>query len=347
MLRLAALGLALLAAGCAAPGSRVPAARLVPVSFADLSGWERDRHDEAFAAFMTGCPNLGAQWQSACGAATGIPRGDAVAARHFFEAWFTPHRVETVEPSGLFTGYYVPVLRGSLRRHGRYAVPVHGRPFDHSHNRVYASRAEILRNPYDRRLPAIVWVDDPVDLFTLHIQGSGIVRLAEGGTLRLGVAATNNQPYVSVGRLLVEMGALRPEDATMQGIRAWLHANPRRAAEVMNRNPRYIFFRRIDGPGPIGSLGVVLTPLRSLAVDPRYVPLGAPLWLDASWPAPPGGALQRLVVAQDTGAAIKGPVRGDLYIGAGEAALDIAGRMAQSGTYFVLLPKGMRFTAAK
>jgi membrane-bound lytic murein transglycosylase A len=344
MRRWAALGLALLAAGCAGPGVRTPSARLVPVSYSELAGWQRDRQDEALAAFMAGCPQLGGAWRDACRAAAGVPRDDAIAARRFFETWFVPHRVETAQPTGLFTGYYVPVLRGSLRRHGRYTVPIHGPPLDHSHRRVYASRAQILRNPYDRRLPVVVWVDDPVDVFTLHIQGSGIVRLAEGGIMRIGVTATNNQPYVSIGKVLVEMGALQPQDATMQGIRAWLHTHPHRAAAVMNRNPRYIFFRRIDGPGPIGSLGAVLTPLRSLAVDPRYVPLGAPVWLEASWPTPPGGPLRRLVVAQDTGEAIKGPVRGDLYAGAGEAALDIAGRMAQTGSYFVLLPKGMRFT---
>jgi membrane-bound lytic murein transglycosylase A len=210
----------------------------------------------------------------------------------------------------------------------------------------YANRADIDA----KGLPAakiLIRCDDPVALFFLQIQGSGRVRLAEGGTVRVGFAASNGLKFRGIARDLIDMGVLPKDDASMQAVRDWLRANPAEAAALMQKNPRYIFFREIDGPdalaaGPVGAQGATLTPLRSLAVDTSLLPLGAPLWLDTTWPpgtARAGEKLQRLMIAQDTGGAIKGAVRGDFFWGTGEAALAQAGGMKQKGRYYLFLPK--------
>ena len=347
--RLAGLALVGLLAACVSPpgNKRVeripsqpaPAGKLRAVAFADLPGWGADRQDRALAAFARSCPRLGGVWRRPCGALGRIAPNDPVAARAFFERWFRAYAPRS-SGSGLFTGYYEPVLRGSRRRRPGYRVPLHAKPRDLASLRPYPARAQILRPPLRTGIPVLLWLADPVDAFTLHIQGSGVVRLAKGGSVRVGVAATNGRRYVSIGRILLRKGALRRGQATMQGIRAWLRAHPREAVAVMNRNPRYIFFRMVRGAGPIGGQGVALTPGRSLAIDPRFVAYGTPLWLDTTWPSPPGGPLRRLVIAQDKGGAIKGAMRGDLFIGRGARALAIAGRMRQRGRYFLLLPRG-------
>ncbi len=324
-------------------GQPAPAADLRPVAFADLPGWGADRQDHALAAFARSCPRLRGDWRRPCGALGGIAPNDPIAARAFFERWFRAYAPRSAA-RGLFTGYYEPVLRGSRRRRPGYGVPLHAKPRDLASLRPYPARARILRPPLRTRIPVLLWLADPVDAFTLHVQGSGMVRLARGGSVRVGVAATNGRRYVSIGRVLLRRGALRSGQATMQGIRAWLRAHPRQAAGVMNRNPRYIFFRIVPGrivggAGPIGGQGVALTPGRSLAIDPRFVAYGTPVWLDTTWPSPPGGPLRRLVIAQDKGGAIKGAMRGDLFIGRGARALAIAGRMRQRGRFFLLLPR--------
>ena len=184
----------------------------------------------------------------------------------------------------------------------------------------------------------IVWVADPIAAFFLQIQGSGRVRLPDGEVLRLGYAATNGRPYTAIGRVLVAEGALEREEVSLQSIRAWLRANPAEQRRVMDRNRSYVFFREVPGEGPVGTQGVPLTPGRSLAVDPRYLPLGAPLWIDTVDPLDTSRPLRRLTVAQDTGGAIRGAVRGDLFWGAGLDAEERAGRMRSPGRYYVLLP---------
>jgi membrane-bound lytic murein transglycosylase A len=190
-----------------------------------------------------------------------------------------------------------------------------------------------------------VWVDDAVDAFFLHIQGSGRVALDDGSELRVGYAAQNGHPYVAIGRELVAIGALTMETVSMQSIRAWLAANPDRAAEIMRRNPSYIFFRKLEGEGPEGSQGVALEPYRSVAVDTQFVPLGSLLWIAGTWPSPnaaePDRELQRLVVAQDTGGAIRGPLRVDLFCGHGEEAAEVAGRLKHAFRGWMLLPKSV------
>jgi membrane-bound lytic murein transglycosylase A len=204
----------------------------------------------------------------------------------------------------------------------------------------YYSRAEIDGGALDGRNLELLWATDPVDVFFLHVQGSGRVRLPDGAARRIGFAATNGLDFYAIGRALLDEGQISREQASMQAIRDWLRAHPDRAAEVMQRNARYVFFRWIEGDGPIGSQGVALTPGRSLAVDPAFLPLGVPVFLDTTWPGS-DRPLRRLMVAQDTGGAIKGPIRGDVFWGAGEAALAQAGRMKQDGRLYLLLPKAV------
>lgn len=363
-----------------------PALTLSPRGFGDLAGWAEDRHDRALTAFQRSCavllrradtaplgpdPRFGAvgDWRSACAGAMQVPPGDRAAARAFFERAFLPVAVNDDAP-GLFTGYYEPELRGSRRHHGRYQTPLLARPADlvmvdlgdfrtelagqRLAGRVvdgrlvpYPSRAEIEAGALPADRLALLWVDDPIDAFFLHIQGSGRVRLDSGEVIRLGYAAQNGHPYTAIGRTLIARGALAPEEVTMQSIRVWLKSHPEAAAEVMNSNASYVFFaeQAIGDPvlGAPGAQGVPLTPGRSLAVDRALYPLGLPFWLDATVPAAGDGEmpLHRLVVAQDTGGAIRGAVRGDLYWGFGDEAAARAGRMKHQGRFHLLLPAAL------
>lgn len=354
-----------------------------PSGFGALKGWADDDQAAALAAFLISCrrfgrwadahrvgpPELGlsaADWKPACAAAPAVPAGDTAAARAFFEAAFTPLTVAWGgETQGLFTGYYEPLLRGSRRRDDRFRVALHRRPDDlvrvelgrfdpalqgkRIAGRVvgaelepYPDRAAIEAGALRDEL-ALVWVDDPIDAFFLHIQGSGRVRLEDGGELRLRYADQNGRRYHAIGRELIRRGALSRETVSMQSIRAWLQAHPEEAAAVMGTNPSYVFFQELRGPGPLGALGVPLTPGRSIAVDRRLLPLGAPLWLEASHPDADAGRpdrpLNRLMLAQDTGGAITGAVRGDVFWGHGDEAYEIAGRMKHPGRWYLLLPK--------
>jgi membrane-bound lytic murein transglycosylase A len=307
-------------------------------------------------------------WRTVCAAAQKVPAGNDAAARSYFETWFRPlaARTDQGEDEGLFTGYYEPLLQGSRKRTERYHVPLYGRPPDlvsvdlgafredlkgrRIAGRVeggalvpYAGREEIEKGALAGKDLELVWVDDPIDAFFLQIQGSGRVRLAEGGEMRVGYAGENGHPYFAIGRELVKRGALRKEEVSMQSIRRWLEEHPEEAPGVLATNASYVFFQEIEGEGPLGAEGVPVTPGRSLAVDRKHWPLGVPLWLDASAPAAGEGApdrpLRRLVIAQDTGGAIRGPIRGDVFWGAGDEAAEIAGRMKHQGRLWVLLPK--------
>jgi membrane-bound lytic murein transglycosylase A len=326
-------------------GDDQPKLTLQQVSYRDVPGWHTDRHNRALAAFRRSCPKLGFAWSRACQALAAVPRGNPEEARLFFERYFDPHLVTNFGGKGFLTGYYEPVLKGARRRGGKYRTPLHLPPPDLAKRKPYPTRAQLLAPPLRDKLPALVWLADPVDAFTLHIQGSGRIQLARGGVMRVGVAGTNGHGYVSIGRIMLREGKLKRKQASMQGIQAWLRANPRQAQALMNRNPRYIFFRENKGDGPIGTQGVALTPRRSLAVDKRYIPLGMPVWLDSNWP---GGKrpMRRLVIAQDTGIAIVGPVRGDLFMGAGPRALAVAGRMRQQVRFFVFVPRGATIAAS-
>jgi membrane-bound lytic murein transglycosylase A len=265
---------------------------------------------------------------------------------------------------GLITGYYEPLLHGSPVKTKRFRYPVYGRPDDLvvvdlgalypelqgkryrgrlNSNRVvpYYSRTEISQGKRPPDETVLAWVDDPVALFFLEIQGSGRIRLPDGKMLHVGYADQNGHPYVAIGRTLVDSGAMKLEEATMPAIRDWLKANPEKAQAVLNSNPSYVFFtlREPDNTGPIGALNVPLQPERSIAVDPNFIPLGSPVWFDTSLPGNSDARpYRRLVFAQDTGGAIRGPVRADLFLGFGENAERIAGAMRQRGKLYVLLP---------
>ncbi len=372
---LASLTGLLLVAGCAREPAP-PALVLEPASFATLDGWAGDGHAEALAAFRRSCPRLSSDraaeaWArlgvgraalaTACAAAASVPPGDAPAARAFFETHFAPVlATNNGEAQGLFTGYYEPEVHGAARRGGRYQVPLYRPPENLVNIDLGAfraewkgeqivgqvtgdkvvpvpARAEVDRGAFAGKGLELLWVDSAVDAFFLHVQGSGRVVMDDGRTVRVGYAAKNGRPYYAIGRELIRRGALPPDQVSMRSIRAWLAAHPGEAAGVMALNPSYVFFREIDGDGPVGAQNVVLSAERSVAVDPAFIALGAPLWLETTDPA--GATFRRLVIAQDTGGAVKGPVRGDIYFGSGAAAGARAGSMRAPGRYYLLLPK--------
>jgi membrane-bound lytic murein transglycosylase A len=277
-------------------------------------------------------------WRQLCEAAQAMPPGDDGAARHFFEALFVPLSVADYGQSeGLFTGYFEIELNGSRQREGRYQTPIYRRPLDLGSGPRY-SRADIEDGALAGRGLELLWVDDPIDAFFLEIQGSGRVRLENGSTVRVGYDGKNGLPYVPVGRLLVERGVMPRAQVTMMAIRDWMNEHPAAGATLRRENPSYVFFREQGDDGAVGAEGIVLTPERSLAVDRAFVALGLPIWVEAEERFISAERVRRLVVAQDTGGAIKGPVCGDLFWGTGNAAASRAGAMNANGRYYLLLP---------
>jgi len=280
-----------------------------------------------------------AAWRELCEAAAALPPEDDGASRRFFETSFVPLSVADYGTSeGLFTGYYEIELNGSRRRQGRYQTPIYRRPPDLEAAARY-SRAEIEDGALAGRGLELLWVDEPIDAFFLEIQGSGRVQLRNGDTVRVGYDGQNGQPYVPVGRLLVERGIIPRSAVTMMTIRDWMNQHPEAGAALRRENPSYVFFRELRGAGPIGAEGVVLTAERSIAVDRAFIGLGIPIWVEADERFASADPVRRLVVAQDTGGAIKGPVRGDLFWGTGSAAAARAGVMNARGRYYLLLPR--------
>ncbi len=345
-----------------------PAKPLQEARWEDVKGWGADNLAEAHGALLESCGALAKQpaWREACEAARALPAENA-ALRAFFETRFRPWRVVNPDESteGLVTGYYEPLLRGSRERSKSFSHAIYGVPDDLlvvdlgelypelknfrlrgrlDGRRVvpYWPRAELTPQAPALAGKALLWVADPIELFFLQVQGSGRVELPDGRRVRVGYADQNGHPYQSIGRWLVDKGELKLEDASMQGIQAWARANPKRLHELLNVNPSFVFFRELpdNGGGPPGALGVPLTPGRSIAVDPRTVPLGAPVFLATTQPAS-GQPMQRLVLAQDTGGAIKGAVRADFFWGFGAEAGAQAGRMRQKGEMWVLLPSAL------
>lgn len=333
-----------------------------------MPNWTDDNFVQVWDTFLQSCNVLKAQpsWQPVCLTAEFFEHKNNQALRLFFELNFTPYQVINPDGSdeGLITGYYEPLIHGSHTPSKRYRYPVYAVPDDllvvdlsniypelknlRLRGRVvgkkivpYYSRAEIERGDSALKGRELLWADDAVELFFLQIQGSGRVKLDTGETIRIGYAEQNGYPYKSIGRLLVERGELPLEKASMQGIRMWGVQNPQKLAELLNENPSYIFFRELPSniAGPIGALGVPLTPGRSLAIDPRTIPQGVPVYLATTWPNT-NKPLNRLMLAQDTGGAIKGGVRADFFWGFGEEAANQAGKMKQSGKMWVLLPSG-------
>lgn len=341
---------------------------LLPTAWASLPDWNRDNVEEALPAFLGSCASLKfrAEWQAVCADAGRLQTSDRTAIRQFFEQRFVPYAIRNGDGSdrGLVTGYYEPLVRGSLVKDGRYRFPVYGVPDDLLNIDIaeaypelkglrlrgrlegrkvvpYYTRAEIERGEAAVAGREILWVDDAVEFFFLQIQGSGRVRLPDGKVVRLGFAEHNGHPYKSIGRLLIERGELTLDKASMQGIKRWGAQNPEKLPALLQENPAYVFFRQLPESelGPIGSLGVPLTPGRSIALDKNLLPLGAPIFLSTTWPLS-SRPLNRLMMGQDTGSAIKGAVRADFFWGFGDEAGQLAGRMRQGGRMWLLYPKG-------
>jgi membrane-bound lytic murein transglycosylase A len=376
--RLVLLGALALAAGCetgrrAAPEAvPAPVAGFEPVSWSKLPGWKLDDALAAWPALVSTCSTIyaRAEWQSFCGAVAAASPGDSAFVRSFMEQHLQPYRILRVtgrrrETTGLVTGYFEPLLRGSRERSEQFATPLYRRPDD----LLIVDLADVIPElkgkrvrgrvegnkvvPYysragTRQAPGlagheIVWIDNALDAFMLEVQGSGRVQLTTGETIRLQYADQNGHPYRSIGRYLADQGVMTIDQVNMPAIRSWLAANPARVNEVLDSNPSVVFFSEapLDDPaiGPKGAQGLPLTAGRSIAIDPKFLPLGVPMFLSTTQPGS-GLPLQRLVVAQDTGGAIRGPVRADFFFGFGPEAGTQAGMMKYDGEMWLLWPKG-------
>jgi len=349
---------------------------LEAVDFGALTGWKDGEQAAAWPALLASCQALRWReaWRGVCAKAMELRSPSDEEARRFLEDQFVPWRLANPDGAldGLVTGYYEPVLRGSRTKVAPFMYPLYGPPDDlltidlsttnpdlrgmRLRGRVdgkrvvpYYSRAEIARGTAPVTGKEIVWVDDPIEAFFLQIQGSGRIQLASGDTLRVGYADQNGHPFQSIGRFLVERGELKLGETSMQSIKTWAAANPLRVEELLDQNPSFVFFRELPladpGSGPVGAFGVPLVAGRSIAVDPRYVPLGAPVFLATTLPASTTPMI-RLVLAQDSGGAIRNPVRADFFWGSGPEAGALAGRTRQQGRMWVLLPKGMKPASA-
>jgi membrane-bound lytic murein transglycosylase A len=348
------------------------------VEFADITGWDKDDHHQAFLAFRKSCTKLLARSRpegeeagslaAICRIAVMLPpKLSPQDARNFFEGNFQPHLVKRPEKGALLTGYFEPEVKGALQPSKQFSTPIYakpddlvllsrvadrsGLPEDLTAVRVtpegpapYYTRREIEEGALKGRGLEIAYLADPYEAFVMQIQGSGLIRLPDGRGLRIGFAGKNGHPYTSVGKILVERGELESQSASLEKVLDWLRAEKQRGRELMWENKSYAFFRVLSteqaAQGPQGAMMLPLSPGRSLAVDPRYHELGAPIWVSAPTLADAHGKpVHRLMVAQDTGSAIKGPVRGDIFWGSGHEAGKIAGRTKHICDFYVLMPK--------
>jgi membrane-bound lytic murein transglycosylase A len=354
--------------------------RLEPIAFSELPHWSSDSISEAWLPFQRSCTQMKklpantvflnnqtlSQWQSVCSAALQYKTASEENIRLFFETNFVPHRVSSLgNKTGLFTGYYEPKVKGSLKRTPHYNVAIYKRPLDlvMAENlfvlrpdkpelkgvriagrvekgalRPYATRAQIEKSTLLQGAEAL-WLSSAVEAYFIHVQGSAAVELPSGQTVRLGYDGTNGHPYTSLGKVLIDRKQLSREAVSMQSIVQWLLKHPQEAAALMQENDSFVFFKLQQQQGPVGAQGVVLTPGRSLAVDPAFVAFGTPVWLVASPVTAQSSPVRRLLIAQDKGGAIKGPIRGDVFWGTGDTAGAMAGMMKSSGHYYLLLPK--------
>lgn len=358
-------------------------AKLEPVTFADLDGWESDDHLAALNTFLKSCDAVAkaaskppgkvlsqcrvpaGELAAACRAAQDLKSLTGASAKAFFETHFVPHRVVQKKPKGLLTGYYEPVMEGSRAQQGKFQTPIYKRPPDlmnvvdeadraskqtgFTHLRKastgeespYPTRAEIEQGALSGQGLELLYLADPVDVFFMHIQGSGRIHLTDGTTVRINYAGKNGYPYTSIGRYLIDNNILPANKMSMQALGNWLREDKERGQKIMWQNKSFIFFRELgDAEGPVGAMSVPLTPGRSLAVDTGFHTLGTPIYLSVPKlsHATKGSGFNRLMVAQDVGSAIKGPERGDIYFGSGESAGKIAGVTKHEGNFYVLLP---------
>ena len=337
-------------------------ARLFPVGFDDLPGYGQDDHLAAFEVFRLsarsiaqGAPELRNALPAppslfaVCQKALQQSVGSAAEARRFFETHFIPSRIQTgEEPSAFLTGYYEPVVPGSLVRTEDFTEPVFARPPDLEQITPYPARAEIDAVGLARFQP-LVWLADAIEVFMIQVQGSAAVDLGDGRRIRLTYAGRNGQPYASIGRALIEAGEIAPDEMSLARLKQWVREKGQAPGEpgraLLHRNRSYIFFSMDDSlaraQGPIGGAGVPLTPLRSVAVDRSLWPYGLPVFVDAVLPGLDGGLspFQRLMIGQDTGSAILGPARLDLFMGSGDAAGVVAGNIRHRAGLYILRPR--------
>jgi membrane-bound lytic murein transglycosylase A len=304
------------------------------LSFDQLEGWSNDDHDAALSVFRNTCRDMkGADWRALCAMAKSVTDGNAL-----FELMFRPVLIEDGKDA-LFTGYFEPELDGSKHQTGRYRYPIYQMPREAKVNRPWLSRRGILTSGImDGRGLEIAWVDDPVELFFLQIQGSGRIRLPDGSVLRVGYGGKNGHEYRSLGRELVRRGIYNAHQVSAQVIKNWVRRNPVAGEELLYHNPSYVFFREVSevpaSRGPLGAMNRSITDMRSVAVDPSITRLGSPVWIEKDGANP----LRRLMIAQDTGSAIKGAQRADIFFGTGDDAGRKAGRLRDPGRMVVLMP---------
>lgn len=342
-------------------------ALLKPANWSDIDGFTADDLSAAWPAWLQSCSTLinKPQWQPACSAAKTLNKPNKLAVQAYFTQYFNAYSATNQDgtDTGLVTGYYQPLLKGSRTKSSQYPYPLYKQPADlitveladvHpelKYKRVrgklvgnklvpYNTRAEIEASPSPLSGNELVWINDIIDVFFLQVQGSGLVKLDNGGELHVGYADQNGQAYNSIGRALIDRGELTADQASMQSIKNWARNNLGKLRDLLNSNPSYVFFRELPAglPGPLGAMGVPIAAERSVAIDPKYIPLGAPIFLSTTQPNSQI-PLKRLMMAQDTGGAIKGGVRADFYWGAGNEAGAKAGAMKQQGKIWVLLPK--------
>ncbi|KTD67816.1 membrane-bound lytic murein transglycosylase [Legionella steelei] len=364
--------------------AKKPSTLFRQADFDRLPGWKSADLKKSLQTFQTSCRAFIKQspeqvvgtehidlqvkdWQPACIAALKISPTDEQEVKHFFEKWFTPVEfTDTGEKPGLFTGYYVPAIKGSYTKSKEFHVPLYETPddlvttdlglfFNDLKNRrligrlegkklvPYYTRAQINHGALKGKARVLVWINSPIDRLFLEIQGSGVIELEDGKRLYVGYDAQNGAPYTAIAGVLIKKGVMTKDNASMQAIKRYLEAHPKQMDKVINKNKSFVFFRKMSDGSALGSQGVALTPGYSLAIDKQWVPMGAPLWLATTRPdstnPDENKPMQRLMIAQDTGGAIRGKVRGDVFWGGGEKATLIAGHMKNHGHYWILLPK--------
>jgi membrane-bound lytic murein transglycosylase A len=352
--------------------------------FEQLPGWDASALKKSLNTFKTSCRAFIKQepervvgtdsitlqakdWHPACRAALKLNPDSESVAKTFFQKWFVPVEFyDSKHLKGLFTGYYMPLIKGSHTKSAEYNVPIYGIPDDlvnvdlglfisHLKNRKlvgrlsgnrlipYYTREQINKGAIKNKAQVLLWIHSPIDRLFLEIQGSGVIELEDGSQEYIGYDAQNGAPYTAIAGVLIKKGVMTKDNASMQAIKRYLEEHPKQMDPIINKNKSFVFFRKLNLAGALGSQGVALTPGYSLAVDIQWIPMGTPLWLSTSRPdsknLEANKPMQRLMIAQDTGGAIKGKVRGDVFWGGGERATLIAGHMKNEGHYWLLLPK--------
>lgn len=338
---------------------------LSKVSYAQLPGWQASDVQQSFKAFQNSCnvffqkepsKSVGtakiklkaADWYPACKASRGLTLPSSTETRRFFEKWFNPVEFKKSKPiDGLFTGYYMPEVEGSEQKTAVYNTPLYGLPDDlkknhRGHN--YFTRAEIDRGALQEKAPVLAWIHSPVERLFLEIEGAGVVKLPDGKNIYLGYAGENGASYTSISGLLIKKGLLNKDKASSTAIKNYLESHPQTMQALLQKNKSFVFFENLEEEKVLGANGITLTPGASLAIDRKWIPMGAPLWLDTKKPDEnqihdKDQPFQSLMIAQDTGGAIKGVVRGDVFWGWGKQATWLAEHMKNAGRYWLLLPK--------